>query len=47
MALNDESIANNKDQEQVLKGIQPKHQRCYKFFLGTRLIAILVAVIAI
>ena len=47
MALNDESIANNKDQEQVLKGIQPKHQRCYKFFLGTRLIAILVAVIAV
>lgn len=37
--LNDTKIADDKQYEQVLKGIQPKNQRCYKFFLSCRFIA--------
>lgn len=39
--LSDQSIADSKEQEQVLKGIQPKHQRCFKFFKSCRFLGIL------
>ena len=46
MAANDKrsesnSIADTRDQEQVLRGIQPKHQICYKVFKTLRMTAIL------
>lgn len=43
--LDEQSIADSKDDEQVLKGIQPKHQRCYKFYKGCKFIAIFGAII--
>lgn len=41
------SIADTKDQEQVLRGIQPKHQFCYKVFKGCRMLSILLLVGAV
>lgn len=41
-----DNIADDKDQEQVLKGIQPKHQICYKAFKSMRIIGILGLVLA-
>jgi hypothetical protein len=41
------SIEDTKDAEQVLRGIQPKHQTCYKIFKGSRLIGIFFIIIAI
>lgn len=38
----DDGIANSKDQVQVLKGIQPKHQNCYKFYKFCRITALLL-----
>jgi len=38
--LDEQSIADSKDAEQVLKGIQPKHQRCYKFYKCCKFLAI-------
>ena len=45
--LDDRSIANDKEEEQVLKGIQPKHQRCFKFFKICRTLGIMFIVGAI
>lgn len=41
-----DNIADDRDQEQVLKGIQPKHQICYKAFKTMRIIGILGLVLA-
>ena len=38
----DDGIANSHDQEQILKGIQPKHQIAYKIFKFTRIYFILM-----
>ena len=40
-----DSIANSQDDVQVLKGIQPKHQACYKFYRFSRFLAIFTAII--
>ena len=40
-SVND-GIANTYEEVQVLKGIQPKHQVCYKFFIFCRLTAMLM-----
>lgn len=45
-SVND-GIANSKDDVQVLKGIQPRHQMCYTIFKFCRLTAILFGVIDI
>ena len=45
-AVND-GIANTHDDVQVLKGIQPRHQKCYKVFKFFRLMAIFAIVIAV
>jgi len=37
-SVND-GIANTKDEELVLKGIQPRHQRCYKVYRTSKIIA--------
>ena len=37
----DDGIANSHDQEQVLKGVQPKHQICYKIYKALKMTAIL------
>lgn len=42
-----DNISNDKDEEQIIKGIQPKHQLCYKAFKNLRIIGILGFVIAI
>lgn len=42
-AVND-GIANSHDDVQVLKGIQPKHQICYKVFKFCRLMSILLLI---
>lgn len=44
--LSDQRIADNKEDEQILKGIQPKHQLCFKFFKICRFLSIMAAVIA-
>lgn len=44
--LSDQRIADSKDDEQILKGIQPKHQMCFKFFKICRFLSIFAAVIA-
>ena len=41
------SIEDTKDAEQVLRGIQPKHQACYKIFKGSRVIGIFFIIIAV
>ena len=41
-----ENIADSKDQEQVLKGIQPKHQICFKVFKVCIFLGIFAAVLA-
>ena len=45
--FNDQNIADNRDQEQILKGIQPKHQRCFKFYKGCRFTAVFALVLGI
>lgn len=45
--IEDKSIADDREEEQVLKGIQPRRQKCYKFFIFARLIGILGLVLAI
>ena len=42
-AVND-GIANSHDQVQVLKGIQPKHQNCYKVYKFCKLTSILLLI---
>ena len=44
-AVND-GIANSRDDVQILKGIQPRHQICYKAFKCMRLIGILGLIIS-
>lgn len=41
-----DNLADDRDQEQVLKGIQPRHQVCYKAFKSMRLIGILGLIVA-
>lgn len=41
MAELDQNIADSKETEQILKGIQPRHQIAFKIFKSTRLIGIL------
>lgn len=41
----DEGIANDHQQEQVLKGIQPKNQFAYKLFRYTRILAIITLIL--
>lgn len=36
MFFNDEKIADSKEKEQILKGIQPKHQGCFRVFRTAR-----------
>lgn len=43
----DENIADSKDQEQVLKGIQPRHQNCFKFFKICRFLSIFALVMGV
>ena len=43
----DDGIANSHDQVQVLKGVQPKHQMCYKFFKVCRFLAIFGSILAV
>ena len=38
--LDEKSIADSRDDEQVLKGVQPKHQKCYKFYKVCKFLAI-------
>lgn len=38
--MDDKNIADDKQDEVVLRGIQPRRQRCFKFFKATRLIGI-------
>lgn len=44
--LSDQRIADSKENEQILKGIQPKHQLCFKFFKICRFLSIFAAIIA-
>lgn len=41
-----DGIANSKQEEQFLRGIQPKHQLCYKAFKTLRIVGILGLVLA-
>lgn len=45
--LSDKNIADERQDEQVLHGIQPKHQLCYKVFKACRLFAIFAAAFAV
>lgn len=45
--IEDKNIADSKEDELVLKGIQPRRQKCYKFFIAARLIGIFMLVLAI
>ena len=36
----DDGIANSHDQEQILKGVQPKHQLAYRIYKFCRMIFI-------
>ena len=38
----DDGIANSHEQVQVLRGIQPKHQLCYKFYKFCKMTSILI-----
>lgn len=41
-----DKIADDRDDEQILKGVQPRHQICYKVFKCARLLAIFGFIIA-
>ena len=43
----DEKIADSKEQEQVLKGIQPRHQIAFKVFKGSRVLGIFGIIFAV
>ena len=46
LAKNNE-MANDKQEEQVLRGIQPRHQIAYKFFRGCKVFGIIFSIFAI
>lgn len=45
--IDDKNIADDKQEEQVLKGIQPRRQKCFKFFKATRMIGLLFLALAL
>lgn len=45
--LSDQNIANDHQDEQVLRGVQPKHQLCFKFFKITRFLGIFALILGV